>query len=106
MQQRFYDLLGDMPPRRSSWAGGALRDDPKARAFREQLEQVRPTPPVPEWERIANEMQLAAARAIAGELTIDQAAVELDRRVDAILEKRRWMLDHRACDPSATGGRS
>jgi multiple sugar transport system substrate-binding protein len=94
VQQRFYDLLGDMPPRRSSWEGGALRDDPKARAFREQLEKARPTPAVPEWERIATEMQLVAARAIAGELTIDQAAVEIDHRVDRILEKRRWVLDH------------
>ncbi|WP_447737751.1 sugar ABC transporter substrate-binding protein [Rhodanobacter soli] len=94
VQQRFYELLGDMPPRRSSWQGGALRDDPKARAFREQLEQVKPTPPVPEWERIANEMQLVAAEAIAGRLTIDQAAAEIDRRADAILAKRRWVLEH------------
>ncbi|EIL90848.1 sugar ABC transporter substrate-binding protein [Rhodanobacter spathiphylli] len=94
VQQQFYDLLGDMPPRRSSWAGGALRDDPKARAFREQLEHVRPTPAVPEWERIANEMQLVAAEAIAGRLTIDQAAAEMDRRADTILAKRRWVLDH------------
>jgi multiple sugar transport system substrate-binding protein len=94
VQQRFYELLGDMPPRRSSWQGGALRDDPKARAFRQQLEDVRPAPAVPEWERIANEMQLVAARTIAGELTIDQATAEMDRRTDRILEKRRWILDH------------
>ena len=87
IQQRFYDLLGDMPPRRSSWEGGLLHDDPKARAFREQLERVKPTPPVPEWEQIANEMQLVAAQAIAGQLSIDQAAAEIDRRTDRILEK-------------------
>jgi multiple sugar transport system substrate-binding protein len=101
VQQRFYQLLGDMPPRRSSWQGGALRDDPKARAFREQLEHVKPTPPVPEWERIANEMQLVAAEAIAGRLTIDQAAAEMDRRTDRILEKRRWILDHPWPSPAA-----
>lgn len=101
VQRRFYDLLGDMPPRRSSWQGGALRDDPKARAFREQLEHVRPTPAVPEWERIANEMQLEAARVIAGELTIDQATAEMDRRTDRILEKRRWILDHPHRAPGA-----
>ncbi|MBQ4855145.1 sugar ABC transporter substrate-binding protein [Rhodanobacter sp. B2A1Ga4] len=94
VQQRFYELLGDLPPRRSSWQGAALRDDPKLRAFRDQLEQVKPTPAVPEWERIANEMQLVAAKAIAGRLTIDQAAAEMDRRADAILAKRRWVLDH------------
>jgi multiple sugar transport system substrate-binding protein len=94
IQQRFYDLLGDMPPRRSSWEGGALRDDPKARAFREQLERVKPLPPIPEWERIVTEMQLVAAQAVAGELTVDQAAGEIDRRADRILEKRRWVLEH------------
>ncbi|MBB6247510.1 multiple sugar transport system substrate-binding protein [Rhodanobacter sp. A1T4] len=94
VQQRLYDLLGDMPPRRSSWEGASLRDDPKAQAFREQMERMKPTPPVPEWERIATEMQLVAAQAIAGELTIDQATAKLDQRADTILEKRRWMLDH------------
>jgi multiple sugar transport system substrate-binding protein len=94
VQQRFYALLGDMPPRRSSWQGGALHADAKARAFGEQLERLKPTPPVPEWERIANEMQLVAAQVIAGELTVDQAAVELDHLVDRILEKRRWVLAH------------
>jgi multiple sugar transport system substrate-binding protein len=48
---------------------------------------------VPEWERIVTEMQLVAARAAHGELTVDQAAAEIDRRTDAILAKRRWMLD-------------
>lgn len=93
VQQQFYDLLGDMPPRRSSWEGAALRDDPKARAFREQLEHAKPVPPVPEWERIANEMQLVAAEAVAGRMTIDQACAEINRRADTILAKRRWVLE-------------
>ncbi len=99
VQQQFYDLLGDMPPRRSSWQGGALRDDPQAHAFREQLEHVKPVPKVPEWERIATEMQLVAAQVVAGQLTIDQATVEINRRADTILAKRRWVLDH-APEPS------
>jgi multiple sugar transport system substrate-binding protein len=93
VQRRFYALTGDMPPRRSSWDSPALRDDPQARAFREQLERVKPTPAVPEWERIATMMQQVAARAVAGELTVDQAAAEMDRQADRILAKRRWMLD-------------
>ncbi len=93
VQARFYELLGDMPPRRSSWEKPALRNDPKAAAFRDQLERVKPTPPIPEWERIATEMQLVAAQALHGQLSIDEAAAEIDRRADAILEKRRWMLD-------------
>lgn len=71
-----------------------MRTDPEVQAFREQLEHVKPSPSVPEWERIANEMQLVAAQAVAGELTVDEAAAEMDRRADGILEKRRWILDH------------
>ncbi len=100
VQRKFYALIGDMPPRRSSWQGSVLRDDLAAQAFREQLERVKPTPAIPEWERIVTEMQLVAARAAHGELTVNQAAAELDRRTDAILEKRRWMLaHHRGRDP-------
>ena len=93
VQQQFYALLGDMPPRRSAWQGDALRSDPAAQAFSEQLERVKPTPAVPEWERIVTEMQLVAAEAAHDQLTADQAAAEIDRRADAILTKRRWMLD-------------
>lgn len=96
IQARFYAILGDMPPRRSSWQAPSLRDDDKAAAFRDQLERVKATPPVAEWERIVTEMQLVAARAAHGDLTVDEAAAEIDRRADKLLEKRRWMLDHGA----------
>lgn len=94
IQERFYQILGDMPPRRSSWDAPALKDDDKATAFRDQLDRAKPTPPVAEWERIVTEMQLVAAQAAHGDLTIDEAAAEIDRRADRLLEKRRWMLDH------------
>lgn len=98
VQLAFYRLTGDLPPRRSTWAmpladGRALTEDRHAAAFRRQLERVRPPPAVPEWERIAQEMQLAAARVVGGRETEDAAVRGLDARVDGILEKRRWMLD-------------
>jgi multiple sugar transport system substrate-binding protein len=95
VQQRFYELVGDMPPRRATWATPELSQSMHARAFFEQLDRVRSPPKVPEWERIATEMRLAAERVIQGRSTVDQAVVSLDRTVDAILEKRRWMLDRR-----------
>jgi len=83
---------GNLPPRRDAWQRPALAADPWARAFRDQLERVRPAPQVPEWERIASEMQLTAERVVRSGADVDAATAELDRRVDAILEKRRWML--------------
>jgi multiple sugar transport system substrate-binding protein len=94
VQARFHGLTGDLPPRRSPWKTPALANDPYARAFRDQLERARPAPQVPEWERIATEIRLVAEELVHDRLTVDQAAVEMDRRADAILEKRRWMLDH------------
>jgi multiple sugar transport system substrate-binding protein len=94
VQRRFHELTGDLPPRRSAWAEGSLATDAHARAFRDQLERVRPAPKVPEWERIANELRLVAERTVHGELSVDEAARELDARADKILEKRRWMLSH------------
>jgi multiple sugar transport system substrate-binding protein len=92
VQRRFHALTGDLPPRRATWTEGGLVDDVHARAFREQLEQVRPAPKVPEWERIATEMRHVTERAVHGGFSLDQAVTELDARADRILEKRRWML--------------
>lgn len=93
MQQRFYELTGNMPPRRSTWESPVLTGSAYAKAFREQLDRVRSPPKVPEWERIATEMRLMGERVVLGGTSIDEAVVTLDRRTDEILEKRRWMMD-------------
>jgi multiple sugar transport system substrate-binding protein len=92
VQRRFHELTGDLPSRREAWRGAPLADDVYARAFRDQLERVKPAPKVAEWERIADQMRLVAERAVSGGLSVDQAAKELDARANDILEKRRWML--------------
>jgi len=92
VQRRFHALTGDLPPRRATWQDPELAGDPHARAFREQLERVKPAPKVPEWERIATEMRLVAERTVRLGLSVDEAARELDARADRILEKRRWIL--------------
>ena len=92
VQVRFHEMTGNLPPRRTAWQDEKLAGDVYARAFRDQLERVKPAPKVPEWERIVNEMQLAAEQVVRGGANVDQATRALDRRVDAILEKRRWIL--------------
>lgn len=89
---RLFGLSGALPPRRSAWRDPVIANDPYARAFGEQLERIRPTPKVPEWERIVTEMQLVADRAAHDRSSVDEAVRELDRRVDAVLEKRRWVM--------------
>ena len=76
-------LLGDDP---------ALADNRYAQAFRRQLQNVHATPPIPEWERIANRIAYYAELAVRREMTADAALAALDRDVDRMLEKRRWLL--------------
>lgn len=94
-QARFYEKTGDLPARRSAWETPALARDEKLAAFRVQLGRVVPTPAVPEWELIASRVASAAERAARGRQTVDQALASLDAEVDAILEKRRWLLAQR-----------
>ena len=91
IQQRFHALIGDLPPRRSTWQLPSLQNDALAAAFRDQLERVKPTPKVLEWERIVQEMRLVTERVVRGGQSQEQAVAELDRRVDKILAKRRWI---------------
>jgi multiple sugar transport system substrate-binding protein len=93
VQRRFYQQTGDLPPRISTWESPELVQSPYAHAFRIQLDRVRSPPQVPEWERIAQEMRMAAERVVQGTSTIDKAMVDLDRKADEILAKRRWMMD-------------
>ena len=91
-QARFYQLTGDLPARQSAWNDPVLAGNRYAQAFRQQLQNVRATPPIPEWERIANRIAYYAELAIRQELDSDTALAALDRDVDRILEKRRWLL--------------
>lgn len=101
VQKRLHAEIGDLPPRRSTWNDPALRDDPYAAAFRDQLERVKPTPKVLEWERIAQEMRLTSERVVRGGESEDAAVRELDATVNGLLEKRRWVGARRARDGEA-----
>lgn len=92
-QHRFHELTGDLPARRSVWTDLGLANDAIFAPFAAQLENAAALPKVPEWERIAAEMQNIAERVVRGEFTIPAATKELDRRADRILEKRRWMME-------------
>ena len=101
-QLRFYQLTGDLPARTSAWDDSTLSTNRYARAFRIQLEHVLPTPKVPEWEQIATKIQEYGEAAARRAMTVDQALAGLQRDVDAILAKRRWVLARAA---TARGGR-
>jgi multiple sugar transport system substrate-binding protein len=92
-QVEFHRLTGDLPGRLRAWEDAALRDDPRADAFWRQLQRLRATPKIPEWERIASKIGDYAEAAIRGRLDLDATLAALDADVDALLAKRRWLLE-------------
>ncbi|MEX2308873.1 MAG: sugar ABC transporter substrate-binding protein [Pirellulales bacterium] len=97
-QVRFYKLTGNLPTRESAWQLGRLEEDPPVRAFHEQLEHVVPLPRVPEWEQITTKIMEAGQAVVRGGKTVDEALADLDRAVDRMLDKRRWMLARHTAD--------
>jgi multiple sugar transport system substrate-binding protein len=95
VQAAFARLSGDLPPRRSAWPAAGLADDPRSAAFGEQLQRAVPLPKIPEWERIASRLARYSEAAVRGDLSVEEALAALDRDVDAILAKRRWLLRRR-----------
>lgn len=93
IQQRFWRLTGDLPSRVAAWQDSMLERDDRMHAFRRQLEHVVPTPKIPEWELIAVRLQERAESAVRGAVPPDSALAALDRDVDRILEKRRWLVE-------------
>jgi multiple sugar transport system substrate-binding protein len=91
-QLRFYRLTGDLPARREAWSDTALTANARIRAFGEQLAHTAAMPKVPEWELIANRLRDYAEQVVRGGSPADSTLAALDRDVDRLLEKRRWML--------------
>ena len=91
-QLRFWRLTGDLPARVESWRDTALTNDANVRTFGRQLERVVSTPKIPEWEQISLRLQ-DKVEAMVGHAPPDSALAALDRDVDRILEKRRWLVE-------------
>jgi multiple sugar transport system substrate-binding protein len=91
-QVLFYELSGNLPARTAAWRAPELGANPRAAAFFEQLQHIRSTPKIPEWERIATTITRYLEGLVRGDTTPDAALAALDAEVDAILEKRRWLL--------------
>ena len=92
VQVAFNRMTGNLPPRESAWEASGLASDAYARAFRDQLRRVRPTPKVPEQERVAQTIGEYAEFAARGQMTVDEALAAMDADTDRLLEKRRWLL--------------
>ena len=102
VQVRFYTLTGDLPSNRHAWNDSTLANNRYAHAFRDQMDRMVALPKVPEWEQIATKVFEYAEQAIRGRMTPDSTLSALDRDVNGLLEKRRWMASHTATARTAS----
>ncbi len=95
-QLRFFKLSSDLPAVDDAWHDTLLTNNKFLKAFYEQLQNVIPTPKVPEWEHIVSgKVQQYAEFAARGMMSPDEALKLLDRDADIILAKRRWILSRK-----------
>ncbi len=94
-----YHATGDLPARRSVWHRFSEHDPLRLAAFREQLEQARSTPKIPEWERIAGLLTRYTELVVRRQLAVDAALARLDEETDRVLAKRRWLLQRTPTRP-------
>src|SRR3989449_6539091 len=99
-QVRFYRLTGDLPARREAWEDSTLPADRQAQAFRIELTRAVPTPMIPEWEEVTTKIMDQTEVAVRGGITPAQALAALDRAVNRLLERRRFLLAR----PGGNGG--
>jgi multiple sugar transport system substrate-binding protein len=92
VQMEFYRLTGDLPARTESWSDTTLANNKYARAFFEQLKHVVATPKAPEWEQIAQKVREYSELVSMNQMSVEVATTALDKDVDQMLAKRRWML--------------
>lgn len=104
VQLRFSRLTGDLPARTEAWRDTSLLGNRYMRPFYDQLQRARPLPKVPEIELIVQKVAEAAERAIRGNAPTDRVLSGLDRDVNQVLEKRRWMLARQAARAGAAAG--
>jgi multiple sugar transport system substrate-binding protein len=85
-------MVNDLPAVKSAWEDSSLQHDEYLKAFYIQLNHVIPTPKIPEWEQIVfSKLQNYIEIAARGTMTTEDALKALDREVNQVLGKRRWL---------------
>lgn len=91
VELRLQRLIGNLPARAEAWRDPQMAQ-PVLAPFAAQLAQPAREPAIVEWERVRGEVQLVAERVVRRELTQAAGLRAMDRRVDALLAKRRALV--------------
>jgi multiple sugar transport system substrate-binding protein len=94
VQLDFYHFTGDLPTLRRAWDDTSFSNNPYMHAFFHQLQYLKTTPKVPEWEQIASKIMVAAEYGATRNMTDSEILTSLNKDVDRVLEKRQWLYEH------------
>jgi len=86
IQADWYELSKNLPANRSAWEDSRLTQNPHLRAFREQLEDAKAPPGVPEWEQIADVLSGAMEAALFGKMPAKEAAENANRNIARLIQ--------------------
>lgn len=94
-QIKFYELVNDLPAVKNAWLSSPLDKDKFVHVFFRQFENVKSTPKIPEWEQIVfSKLPQYVEYVVRGKMNVSDALKYLDKDVNKILEKRRWLLEN------------
>lgn len=97
-QLAFYRLVADLPAVKPAWEDSVFAADKYMKVFFTQLQNTISTPKIPEWEQIViSKIQTTVEKTANKSAGIDEALKSLDNDVNRILEKRRWIVQQKAC---------
>ncbi|MEA3431986.1 MAG: sugar ABC transporter substrate-binding protein [candidate division WOR-3 bacterium] len=86
-QIRWFELTGDLPAVKTAWDQGVL-NVPIIATFGKQLEDARPSPPIPKWEEIRDKIEVYLEEVVYKKRSMDEALELLQREVEEILSRR------------------
>lgn len=92
-QVNFYKRTHDLPAVKKAWLALDIDHDSILQTFYDQMENAAAPPAIAEWEQIYVKLQESLEKVIQKKINLNQAIMQLNRDVDLILNKRRWMLE-------------
>lgn len=84
VQVDWFEISSDLPAVQASWEDPALADDAAVAVYEDVLTTARSTPAIPTWAEIEHELDLIIEQVIAGDVTPEDAATQMQDAATSI----------------------
>ncbi|WP_402463641.1 sugar ABC transporter substrate-binding protein [Isoptericola aurantiacus] len=84
VQVDWFGISNDLPAVEASWDDATLADDEALAVYGTALETARSTPAIPTWSEIGHELDLILEQVIAGKLSPEEAAQQMQDAASSI----------------------